>query len=140
MRYISPCTYGRAHALYRFARRAGMSNATPALGVPEAFNFARHLQAENAARGAKLAYLDDLEALTFQELALRVRKFGDALIKLGLRREERVLLIAPDTNDWPVAFLGAIYAGIVPVPINTLCSVQDLAYVIGHSGARAAVV
>jgi benzoate-CoA ligase len=130
----------RAHALHRFARRAGMSNAAAPRQVPEAFNFARHLQEENAARGPKLAYLDDREELTFQELALRVRKFGDALIKLGLRREERVLLIAPDTNDWPVVFLGAIYAGIVPVPINTLCTVQDLAYVIGHSGARAAVV
>jgi len=117
-----------------------VSNATAPRAVPEAFNFARHLQEENAARGGKLAYLDDREKLTFQELALRVRKFADALIKLGLRREERVLLIAPDTNDWPVAFLGAIYAGIVPVPINTLCSVQDLSYVIGHSGARAAVV
>jgi benzoate-CoA ligase len=109
-------------------------------GVPEAFNFARHLQQENAARGAKLAYLDDHEALTFQDLGLRVRRFGDALIKLGLRREERMLLLAPDTNDWPVAFLGAIYAGVVPVPINTLCTVQELSYVIGHSGARAAVV
>jgi benzoate-CoA ligase len=119
---------------------ASVSNATAPRAIPEAFNFARHLQEENAARGGKLAYLDDREELTFQELALRVRKFADALIKLGLRREERVLLIAPDTNDWPVAFLGAIYAGIVPVPINTLCTPQDLSYVIGHSGARAAVV
>src|SRR5271168_4082307 len=113
--------------------------ATAPRGVPEAFNFARHLQEENAGRGAKLAYLDDREELTFLELAVRIRQFGDALIKLGLRREERVLLIAPDSNDWPVAFLGAIYAGIVPVPINTLCTFQDLAYVIEHSGARAAV-
>jgi benzoate-CoA ligase len=117
-----------------------VSNVAAPREVPEVFNFARHLQEENAARGAKLAYLDDREELTFQELALRVRKFGDALINFGLRPEERVLLIAPDSNDWPVAFLGAIYAGIVPVPINTLCTVQDLAYVIGHSGARAAVV
>src|SRR5271163_3600342 len=122
------------------SRGAPMSNAMAPRGVPEAFNFARHLQEENAARGAKLAYLDDREELTFQELAVRIRQFGDALITLGLRREERVLLIAHDTNEWPVAFLGAIYAGIVPVPINTLCAIQDLAYVIGHSGARAAVV
>jgi benzoate-CoA ligase len=125
--------------LHRFAAASVSSGADPG-GVPETFNFARHLQEENAARGANLAYLDDREELTFQELALRVRQFGDALIKLGLRREERVLLIGPDTNDWPVAFLGSIFAGIVPVPINTLYTAQDLAYVIGHSGARAAVV
>jgi len=36
---------------------------------------------------------------------------------LGLRREERVLLLMQDSNHWPVAFLGAMYAGLVPVAV-----------------------
>jgi benzoate-CoA ligase len=39
-----------------------------------------------------------------------------------------------------VAFLGALYAGIVPVPINTLSTASEVAYVLAHSGARAAIV
>ncbi len=119
-----------------------MSEKT-SLGVivpAESFNFARHLIDRNASRGAKTAYIDDVGAIAFDELFRRVAKFADALMKLGLRREERVLLLAPDSNDWPVTFLGALYAGIVPVPINTLSTVSDIAYVLVHSGARAAIV
>jgi benzoate-CoA ligase len=108
--------------------------------VPESFNFARHLQELNASRESKVAYLDDQEALTFGDLTLRVKRFADALLKLGLRREERIILLAPDSNQWPVSFLATLYAGIVPVPINPLMTVQDLAFFLGHSGARAAVV
>ena len=38
-----------------------------------------------------------------------------------------------DTVDLPVAFLGALYAGIVPVPVNTLLPADDYAYMLGHS-------
>ena len=119
-----------------------MSEET-SLGVAapaESFNFARHLIDLNTSRDAKLAYIDDGGACTYAELFRRVTRFADALIQLGLHREERLLLLAPDNQDWPVAFLGALYAGIVPVPINTLSSVSDIAYVLGHSGARAAIV
>ena len=42
------------------------------------------------------------------------------LRSLGIRREERILLCLLDTIDWPTAFLGAIKAGVVPVP-STRC-------------------
>jgi len=58
----------------------------------------------------------------------------------GLRREERVLLLAHDTVDWPVAFLGCIYAGVVPVAVNTLLTPDDYAYMLEHSRARAVIV
>ncbi|HSV78709.1 MAG TPA: benzoate-CoA ligase family protein, partial [Ramlibacter sp.] len=63
-----------------------------------------------------------------------------ALLAQGLRREERVLLLMHDCNDWPVSFLGALYAGIVPVAVNTLLSVDDYAYMLQHSRAQAALV
>ena len=106
----------------------------------ETFNFAGHVLEVNASRGAKVAYLDDGASLTFEELARGIKVFGDALLNFGLRREERILLLAFDTNDWPVAFLGALYAGVVPVPINTLSTVADLAYILRHSGAQGAIV
>ena len=111
-----------------------------AASPPEAFNFARHLLEQNASRGAKVAYLDDGGSMSYEELERRIRKFGDALQHLGLHREERILLLAFDTNDWPVAFLGALYAGVVPIPINTLSTISDLTYILEHSGAQGAIV
>jgi benzoate-CoA ligase len=59
---------------------------------------------------------------------------------LGLRREERVLLLMLDGTDWPVSFLGAMYAGLVPVAVNTLLTADDYAYMLEHSRAQAVLV
>ena len=107
---------------------------------PERFNFAQHLIELNAGRGAKTAYIDDTGRLTYGELADAVRRCAAGLVARGLRREERVLLLMHDCSDWPVAFLVCLYAGVVPVAVNTLLSVDDYAYMLEHSRARAALV
>ena len=106
----------------------------------ERFNFAQHLLERNTARGAKTAFIDDAGPLSYGELADRVRRMAGALLAAGVRREERVLLLMHDCNHWPVAFLGALYAGIVPVAVNTLMTADDYAYMLQHSRARAALV
>ncbi|CAM4143497.1 benzoate-CoA ligase family protein [Bordetella tumulicola] len=107
---------------------------------PTELNFASHLAALNAPRAAKLAYIDDTRRMTYGELAERVARCAGALRRLGIRREERVLLLMQDNVDWPVAFLGALHAGVVPVAVNTLLTPDDYAYIAGHCRARAAFV
>ena len=104
------------------------------------FNFARHLLEANRARPANVAYIDDHERIAYGELDDRVRRMGAALLGAGVRREERVLLLMHDNNDWPVAFLGALYAGVVPVAVNTLLSADDYAYILAHCRAQGAIV
>src|SRR5262249_3788738 len=86
------------------------------------------------------AYIDDAGRLSYGQLAERVQRFAGALSELGIRREERVLLLMHDTNHWPVAFLGSLYAGVVPVAVNTLLTADDYAYMLAHSRAQAAFV
>jgi acyl-coenzyme A synthetase/AMP-(fatty) acid ligase len=107
---------------------------------PESFNFAGYLLAQNIHRPGKPAFIDDRRTLSYGVLDERVRRMASGLRDLGIKREERVLLLMQDTNDWPVAFLGAIYAGIVPVPVNTLLTADDYAYMLEHSRAQAALV
>ena len=104
------------------------------------FNFARHLLALNAGRPDKAAFVDDLGTLTFRALDERVRRLASGLRGLGIKREERVLLLMQDVNDWPVSFLGAMHAGIVPVAVNTLLTADDYAYMLEHSRAQAVLV
>jgi benzoate-CoA ligase len=106
----------------------------------ERFNFAQHLLDANRGRARSVAYLDDHESMTYGELDDRVRRMAATLLAMGVRREERVLLLMHDNNDWPVAFLGALYAGVVPVAVNTLLSADDYAYILGHSRAQGALV
>ena len=107
---------------------------------PEAFNIAQHLLAANATRGSKAAFVDDAGALSYADLADRVRRLATGLRALGIKREERVLLLMQDVTDWPVVFLGAIYAGVVPVAVNTLLTADDYAYMLEHSRAQAVLV
>jgi benzoate-CoA ligase len=104
---------------------------------PAVFNFAAHLLGANAGRPDKAAFVDDIGAVTHRQLADRVCRLAAGLRALGIKREERVLVLMQDTTDWPVAFLGAIHAGIVPVAVNTLLTADDFAYMLEHSRAQA---
>jgi benzoate-CoA ligase len=113
-------------------------DTAPPLGAH--FNFAQHLIQRNKARPAKAAFIDDQGALSFGELEQRIPRMAAALLALGVRREERVLLLMHDCCDWPVSFLGALYAGIVPVAVNTLLTADDYAYMLQNSRAQAVLV
>lgn len=107
---------------------------------PERFNFARHILAINSERSSKLAFVDDARSLSYGELEQRVRRFAAGLLHHGVRPEQRILLVMQDTIDMPVAFLGALYAGVVPVPVNTLLPADNYAYMIAHCDAQMIIV
>jgi benzoate-CoA ligase len=107
---------------------------------PERFNFARHVLALNSGRADKLAYRDDHQAISYGELDLRTRRCAAGLLKRGVQPEQRILLVMQDTVDMPVAFLGALFAGIVPVPVNTLLPADNYAYMLRHSDAKLIIV
>ena len=87
-------------------------------------------------RGGKLAFTDTVSELTYGELQMQSRRVGNLLRRLGVRREERVAMIMLDTVDFPIVFLGAIRAGVVPVPLNTLLTADQYAYVLADCRAR----
>src|SRR5579863_9215905 len=110
--------------------------------VPRDYNFAADILKRNldAGRGDKAAYIDHRGSYTYAALAARVERFGHVLRALDIRREERVLLCLLDTVDWPTAFLGAIKAGVVAVPVNTLMTENDYRFMLEDSRARLLVV
>ena len=93
-----------------------------------------------ADRASRIAVIDESGPHSYSELAERVNRCGNALRELGLQPEQRVLLCLYDSVDFPACFLGAIKTGIIPVPINTMWSAADYAYVLGDSRARAVIV
>ena len=117
-------------------------HSPPQIRFPAEYNAADDLLGRNlqAGRSHKVAYIDDHGSYTYGELIERVNRFANALIGLGLRREERVLLCLHDTIDFPTAFLGSIKAGIVPIAVNTLLTANDYDYMLRDSRARAVIV
>jgi benzoate-CoA ligase len=121
---------------------ADHSSVPPSIAVPREYNAAYDLIERNlqAGRGAKAAFHDDAGSITYAQLAERVNRFGSGLMAMGLRMEDRVLIAMHDTADWPVAFLGAIRAGIIPVAVNTLLTSKDFRYMLSDSRAKALIV
>jgi benzoate-CoA ligase len=114
----------------------------PADTIPRDYNFAADVLKRNldAGRVGKPAYVDPRGTWSYGQIADRVARFGDVLRSLGVRREERILLCLLDTIDWPTAFLGALKAGVVAVPVNTLMTEDDYRFMLNDSRARVLVV
>ena len=93
-----------------------------------------------AGRGSKVAFVDDDGAYTYGELDARVDRAAGAMLALAIAPGDRVILGLLDSIDFPTCFLGAIKAGIVPVPINTMFQPADYAHVLSNSGASVAIV
>jgi len=121
----------------------GSALTAAALGVPEAFNAAeyfvdRHIK---EGRGARVAIECGDERVTYADLFERVNRFGSALRgALDVRPEERVALLLLDTPAFTISFFGAIKAGAVPIPINTLWKSADYAHVLRDSSAGVVVI
>ena len=93
-----------------------------------------------AARPAKVAFIDPAGAYTYADVAERADRCAGAFRALGLKPGDRILLAMLDGIDFVACFLGAIKAGFVPIPVNTLLTAADYGYMLTDSAARAAVV
>jgi 4-hydroxybenzoate-CoA ligase len=90
--------------------------------------------------GQKVAFTDGGRSLTYGGLQEASCRFASALRALGLREENRIILILHDTVDYPVVFWGTVRAGIIPIPVNTLLTAEQYTYLFADSRAVAAVV
>ncbi len=91
-------------------------------------------------RAAKAAFIDATGTLTYGGLAENCNRMANMLGAFGIGREARIALLLHDTRDFPVAFWGAIKAGVVPVALNTLLTTEQYAYILADSRAKAVLV
>jgi 4-hydroxybenzoate-CoA ligase len=91
-------------------------------------------------RGGKIAFTDSERSISYGELQAKSCQFARALRRLGLRPENRLALMLYDGIDFPVAFWGAIRAGVVVLPLNTLLNAEQYAYILDDSRAAAIVI
>ncbi len=93
-----------------------------------------------ARHGARTALLCGDEAITYAELARRVRAASGALRAAGVRPGQRVLLLMHDTAQFAAAWLGAVHAGAVAIALNNRLPEADYRHILADSEARLAIV
>jgi benzoate-CoA ligase family protein len=109
--------------------------------VPEWYNASIIVdQNLETGRADKVAIYCGEEEVTYGELARRIARFGHVLKgELGVRQEDRVLLVLNDTPSFPVAFFAAMRIGAVPIPVNTMLGAGDYRFFVENSRARVVV-
>jgi benzoate-CoA ligase family protein len=117
------------------------STSPATLSFAESFNVAvsfidRHLDED---RGKNIAIRTMDGDTTYAALAEGVNRAGNALLDLGLRQGDRVLMVIKDCPEFVFLFWGAIKAGLVPIPVNTLLHAKDYQHMIADSGAACVI-
>ncbi len=102
------------------------------------FNAAEYLVTRHVTRGSgdRTAVVAS-ETLTYAELDDRVAVVASGLRALGMRRDDRVMLVMSDEIPMLTGILGAFRAGLVAVPVSTMFTGAELASIMADSGARA---
>ena len=104
------------------------------------FNIGAELVERNLreGRGQRPAIWSGGRTLTYAELAVLVDRTGAAFLRAGVKPEQRVLMVMPDSPELAACYLAAMKIGAVAVPCNPLLRTADYAYFLEES--RAALV
>ena len=112
------------------------------LNLPRQFNAAEYFVDRNVVegRGDKVAIIHEEQQFTYLQLQENVNRAANMLADLGVRMENRVMLLLRDTPEMIFGFYGAIRLGAVPIPANILMKAPDFLYMLNDSRAGVLIV
>jgi len=110
--------------------------------IPREYNAATWFVDRHVAEGraTRLAVIHEGGRLTYGDVAAGANRLGNALRRLGVHREQRVVLLLHDSPQFVWSFWGALKIGAVPIPTNTLLTPRDYEYMLRDSRAEVAIV
>src|SRR4030043_906000 len=110
--------------------------------IKEFFNAADYFVDRNIRQGYghKVAVYTEHRNYTYNDIQKMVNKTANAMRDLGVRIEDRVMILMLDVPQFYAIFWGAIKMGAVPVPVNTMLTPEDYEYYLNDSRARVLAV
>src|SRR4030088_1722678 len=119
--------------------------AVAATSIPDQFNVATYFVDRNVVEGrgdnVAIETFPEGARITYRQVLEGVNRFGNALRDaLGVRIEERVLLLLLDCPEYAYCFFGAMKIGAVPIPTSTLFKPDNYEYLLNDSRARVVVI
>jgi benzoate-CoA ligase family protein len=106
--------------------------------MTELFNAASYLTSARveAGDGDRVAVRHPRGTLTYSQLTAEVRRVAAGLTAIGVRPEERVMLVMVDDVELLTGILAAMHVGAVAVPCSTMLTGGELATLVTDSRAR----
>jgi len=88
----------------------------------------------------RIAFIQGERQLTWREFNARVNRLGNALLSLGLQKEERVAIMGFNTIEWMESYFAISRIGAVPVNVNPRYVAAELKHIFVDSDAVAVIV
>lgn len=115
--------------------------------IPTYYNIGRDCTDKHARREShrdKIAlYWENEEGetrrFTFYDLSLITNRIANALLSLGFRKGDRLLIRLPNLPEFPLVFLGAIKIGVVPIPSSSMLTTEEVGFILDDSRAKGVV-
>ena len=111
--------------------------------APEQYNITSELEKYKEESGRlAIRWLDsegNREDLSYKELVGKMNQYAQALLKLGIEKGDRMLIILPRIPEAYITYLACLRAGIVAIPCSEMLRKKDLIYRMHHSGAKGIV-
>jgi benzoate-CoA ligase family protein len=110
------------------------------LTIPARFNITAALIERRLAAGdgQRIAVTIGDQTWTYDDIAQLTARAANGLRTLGVVREQRIVLILPDSTEFIAAFLGTMLIGAVAVPCSTFLGTSDYTHFLRD--ARAPVI
>ncbi|MCA9001544.1 MAG: benzoate-CoA ligase family protein, partial [Planctomycetes bacterium] len=109
--------------------------------LPERFNLCEYYLDHNlaAGRGDKCAIVDEVGSWTYDQVFDQVQRMAVVLREMGVRPEDRVLIVLPDALPFVTAFFGVLRVGGVFAMVNPLLKAKDYAAYLQYTKARVVI-
>ena len=83
---------------------------------------------------------DGYKPTTYREARMEVHRFAAGLMSLGIKKGDRISLLAEGRNKWFYSEMGILYAGAVNVPHSTRLEDYEIKFRVAHSESRMLIV
>jgi benzoate-CoA ligase len=109
---------------------------------PERFNMAHYFLDRNIeeGRGERVAVYYRDEQYTYSQVQQMANRCGNALLRLGVEMEDRVLMVLPDSIEFVAAWFAVAKVGAVITMVNTILPTADYEYYLDYTRAKVAFV
>src|SRR6185295_18928291 len=113
-----------------------------AINFPEQFNMATYFLDNRIEEGLgdKVAVYCGDKRYSYKEVQQMANEVGNALLRLGVEMEDRVLIVLPDSIEFVATWFGIAKIGAVITMVNTILPASDYEYYLEYTRAKVAVV
>ncbi len=115
------------------------------LDCPDNFNFAFDILSNKYGKSERTALIAidengiEYKKISYNKLDINSSRFANALINLGIKKKDKVLIILPRISEWYYCILGCAKLGAIAIPSTTMLKANDIKYRIQKSEAKVVI-